>query len=162
MSNPLANKMPRILHRSVTSAMYSAFSALGRCFAFLLFSDRPLFHTLPYKFLVHQNACFLGLYFFGGRKEYPWTLPSIKSPNSLLTFLSASSICSTMQDILLQKSAELKIESRRSFTQSQKSSPVTWPSEHEFGPPQSSSSSLDLCHYVHALLQQHHLVLRVV
>ena len=39
-----------------------------------------------------------------------------------------------MQDILFQKSTELKMEGRKIFTQRQKSNPVTWPSKHEFGP----------------------------
>ena len=79
--------------------------------------------------------CFLGGFnLFGGRNEYPWTLPSMKTPNSLLTFEPASSISSTMQDILLQKSTDLKMQGRRSFTYRQKSSAVTWPSKQEFGP----------------------------
>ena len=48
-----------------------------------------------------------------------------KTPSSLIMFLSASWLSSTMQDILLQKSLELKMESRKSFGSKQKSSPVT-------------------------------------
>ena len=48
--------------------------------------------------------------------ECPWNLPSMKTPNSLITFLSASSKSSTMQQKLLQKSTKLQIEGRKSFT----------------------------------------------
>ena len=43
-------------------------------------------------------------------------------------------MCSTMQDILLQKSTESKIQGRKIFTWRQKSSSVTRLSKHEFGP----------------------------
>ena len=62
--------------------MYLPFTDLGKMFESSLESKRPLFHTIPCKFLVHQNACFVGLCFFGGQNDYPWTLPSIKIPNS--------------------------------------------------------------------------------
>ena len=51
--------------------------------------------------------------------------PSKKSQFSNVVFLSFSSISSTIKGILLQKSTELKMEGRRSFTKRQKSSPVT-------------------------------------
>ena len=53
---------------------------------------------------------------FGGQNENPCTEPSTKSPSSLMTFFSVSSISSTMQDILLQKTTELKMKGRKSFT----------------------------------------------
>ena len=46
-------------------------------------------------------VCLLGLKVIGEQKEKPCTDPSIKSPSSLIVFLSVSSISSTMQDILL-------------------------------------------------------------
>ena len=59
---------------------------------------------------------FLGVKVFGGQNENPCIEPSIKSPSSLIMFLSVSSISSTMQDMLLQKSTELKMEGRKSST----------------------------------------------
>ena len=70
----------------------------------------------PASFFEQQTAWFVGFYFFGGQKEYHWTFPSIKTPNSLIKFLSASSKSSTLQDILLQKSTEMKKEGKKSFT----------------------------------------------
>ena len=57
-----------------------------------------------------------------------------KTPNSFITFASAGSMSSTVQDKLLQKATELKMEGRNGFTQRQKTSPVTLPSTHDFGP----------------------------
>ena len=52
-----------------------------------------------------------------------------KTPKSMITVIIFSSIASTMPDILLQKSIKVKMETRKKFTQKQKSSPVTWPSK---------------------------------
>ena len=65
---------------------------------------------------MFHNVFLLGLKAFGGQNENPCTEPSIKTPNSLIMFLSVSSISSTMQDILLQKLTELKMEGRMIFT----------------------------------------------
>ena len=59
------------------------------------------------------------------KKSVPDHSHQNKRPNFLKTFVSASSASGTMLDILLQKSPELKTESRKSFTSRQKSSPVT-------------------------------------
>ena len=107
-SSSIPNKLPRILQFSVPFSKYSPFTSLGRMLRSSLYLKRPLFHTNSCKFLVHQTACFVGLYFRGGQNEYPWILPSLKTPNSLITFLSASSISGTMQNTLLQKSTEWK------------------------------------------------------
>ena len=61
-------------------------------------------------------VCLLGLKVFGAQNENPCREPSIKSPSSLNMFLSVSSLCSTIKDILFQKSTELKMEGRKSFT----------------------------------------------
>ena len=73
-------------------ALYSSL----KNFCKLTVSKHPVFDTLPCKFLVQQNVWFVGLYCFGWRNEYPWTLPSIKTPKSLITLLSSSSIFSRM------------------------------------------------------------------
>ena len=75
-----------------------------------------------------------GLALLGGRNECPWFLRSLKTPKSFLPLISVNSISSTMQDILLKKSIELKLDGRKSFTQRQRNSPVTWPSKPEIGP----------------------------
>ena len=72
--------------------------------------------AIPCKCFVFHVVCLLGLNVFGGQNENPCTEPSIKSPSSLMTFLSVSCISSTIKDILLQKSTELKMEGRKSFT----------------------------------------------
>ena len=65
---------------------------------------------------VFHVVCLLGLKVFGGQNENPCTEPSIKSPSFLMTLFSVSSISKKMPDILLQKSTELKMEGRKSFT----------------------------------------------
>ena len=75
--------------------------------------------TTPHKSrrcLVFHVACLLGLKVFGGQNENPCREPSIKSPSSLIMFFSVSSMSSTIKDILIQKSTELKMEGRKSFT----------------------------------------------
>ena len=47
---------------------------------------------------------FCGFVFLGGQNQYPLTFSILKAPNFLITFKSANSTSSTMQDILLQKS----------------------------------------------------------
>ena len=96
-------KMPRNLQFSAVFAKNSLFKTLGRMWESSLYSKRPLFHTIPCKFLVHQTACFVGLYFFEGRNDHPWASPSKKPPNTLWTFIYVGSISSTIQDRLLQK-----------------------------------------------------------
>ena len=74
--------------------------------------------TVPHNSLqvfLHQNACFVGLYFFGGRNEYPF-FPAKKTPNYIKLLLSASWTSSTKKDTLFQKSTVLKMEGRKSFT----------------------------------------------
>ena len=61
-------------------------------------------------------VCLLGLRDFGGQNEKPCREPSKKSPSSLTMFFSVSSISSTIQDILFQKTTELKMEGRKIFT----------------------------------------------
>ena len=100
----------------VPSGKYSPFTSLGTLLGSSMLFKRPLFHTMPCKYLVHQTTCFVVSYFFGGRNEYPWTFLAIKTPKSLIAGISASWITSTMQDILLQKSSELETEGRKSFT----------------------------------------------
>ena len=100
--NSLSFKRPRFFHYSVPYAEYSHFIFLGKILESSLYSKRPQFHTIPCKFRGKQNACSVGLYFFGGRKEYASTILSTKAPNSIKNFLSASSISSTMQDKQLQ------------------------------------------------------------
>ena len=39
-----------------------------------------------------------------------------KSPSSLTMFFSVSSMCNTINDILIQKSIKLKMEGRKIFT----------------------------------------------
>ena len=80
------------------------------------------------------NCLLFGFVFFGGQYECPWTFPSIKNTNLFVTFLSASSISSTMHDILVQKSTESKNESWVSFIWKQTSIPFTWPSKLELCP----------------------------
>ena len=65
--------------------------------------------TVPHnscKFLVHQYACFVSFSYSRRRNKYPWTFPSVEIPTSLKTFITASSTCSVMEDIPLQKLAE--------------------------------------------------------
>ena len=76
-------------------------------------------------------------------------------------FFSVSSIFSTIKDILLQMSTESKIIERflredRIIAQARDQANMN------FVPAQSCNSSLDLYHYVPALLQQHRVVLSVV
>ena len=73
-------------------------------------------HNSVHQFLVHQIACLLGLNFFEGQNEYLWTFPSKTAPDSLMTFVPASSISTSMQDILLEKSTELTKQGREGFT----------------------------------------------
>ena len=97
--------------------------------------------------------------FLGGRNEYHRSFPSRNNHKSLIKFLSASSISTTMHDLLLQKSTNFKKEGNI-FTKRQESSLVMWPSRHEIGPgsitltvawtfatmwPHSSSSILQYC-----------------
>ena len=65
------------------------------------------------NFLYTKIACFVGSYFFGGRNENAWTLPSVKTRNSLATFISASSKYRAMQKKLCQNPTELKMEAER-------------------------------------------------
>ena len=51
-----------------------------------------------------------------------------------MKFESASSKFNTMQDIVLQKSTELKLEGIKSVPLRQEKNPVTWPSKQEIGP----------------------------
>ena len=71
-----------------------------------------------------------------------------------------SSESSKKQDKLLQNSTELKIEGTKSFTPRHRSSPVTRKMYSVLV--QKCNSCQALYHYVPALLQQHHVVLRVV
>ena len=80
-----------------------------------LLSNHLPFQTLSCKFLVHQNACFVGLYFFEGQNEYPWFLPLLKTPISLKKIISANSISTEMQEILIQTSTDLEMEARMSI-----------------------------------------------
>ena len=63
--------------------------------------------TVPHNSV--QVSCttknlFCGFVFFGGQNQYPLTFSLLKAPNFLITFKSANSTSSTMQDMLLQKS----------------------------------------------------------
>ena len=79
-------------------------------------SSFPLLHAIPCRCFVFHDVCLLGLKVSGGQNENTCTDPSIKSPSSLIMFFSVSSISSTIKDTLLQKSTELKMEGRKSFT----------------------------------------------
>ena len=75
--------------------------------------------TVPHNSLQVSCAAkrlFCGFVLSGGRNEYPWILPWIQTASSLITFSSAGSISSIIQDMLPQKLTELKIEGRKSFT----------------------------------------------
>ena len=76
----------------------------------------PLLHAIPSNWLVFHVASFLGLKVFGGQNEKACGEPSLQSPSSLIMFFSVSSTSSTNEDILFQKSTELKMEGRKIFT----------------------------------------------
>ena len=65
----LSCNLAKVLHFSVLFAKKSCYISLGRRLRSSLQSKRPLFHSLPCKFPVHQTACFLGFYFFAGQNE---------------------------------------------------------------------------------------------
>ena len=71
-------------------------------------------------------------------------------------FLSASSISSTMKDILLQKSTVLKVETEKVLRKGKRVFQSRDQAEMNLVLVQSCNSSRDLCHCVPALLQQHH------
>ena len=116
------------------------------CKIFTLYSDRQKVckltviqaSTAPHSFV--KNSCtprrlLCRFVLFWGTK---WVALNFtinkKTPNSLITFLSASWKSSIIQDIPLQRSTELKIEGKKSFTKKQKRSLITWPTKYEFGP----------------------------
>ena len=105
---------------------------LGRVFGSSMWSKKTLLHTILSKSSVHQNAWFVFLYDFGGRQEKSWTFLYKGTINSLLTFLYATSIATTMQNMLLQKSTDLKMEGRMICMNRQNCGPFTWPSKNEF------------------------------
>ena len=161
--NYLSKELPSILHFSVPFAKYSLFTSLGRMLGRSLQSKHPLFHTIPCMFLVHQNDCFVGWYFFGGWNEYPWKFPRIKTPISLITFISAISGSITMQDILLQKSTQIKKRKvERVLRKGKRIVHLRDQANMNLVLAQSCNSDLDLHHYVPALLQQHHVILNWV
>ena len=81
----------------------------------LLIFQLPLLHATPLRCFVFHVVCLLGLKVFREQNEKLCVDPSIESPSSLTMFLSVSSISSTMQDILLQKLTELKMEGTKIF-----------------------------------------------
>ena len=67
-----------------------------------------------------------------------------------------------MQDILLQKSTEFKMEGEGVLRKGKRVVQSREQASMILVLAQSCNKSLDLCHYVPALLQQHHVVLRVI
>ena len=78
-----------------------------------------------------SKCLFCGFVIFWRTNWLSLKFPSMKTPNSFETFLSASSITSTLLHILLQNSIVVKMKHRQSFTWRQRSSPVTWLSKLE-------------------------------
>ena len=75
--------------------------------------------TVPHNSVQVSRApkrLFCDLCFFGWQNDYAWTLPSIKTLNSPIIFLSASPVFSKLPDIKLQKSTELNIDRKESFS----------------------------------------------
>ena len=95
--------------------VFTFYSSRKNVWKLTIFQKSTVPHNSVQVFL-HQDACFVGFYFPGGRNENLWTFPSVKTPDCLITLLCASSISSTMKHKLLQKSTELKIDGRKSFT----------------------------------------------
>ena len=109
-------------------------------------------------------VCLLGLKVLGGQIDYPCTEPSIKIPSSLIMFSSVSSISSTMQDILLQKSPELKRKWRveKIFRKGKRVLQSHGQASKNLVLAQSKNSGQVLCHFVIKLVQQHRVILHTV
>ena len=128
----------------------------------LIISRFPLLQAIPCRCVVFHVFCLLGLKIFGGQNENPCREPSVKSPSSLIMFFSVSSISSTIKDILFQKSTELEMEGRKNLRQGKRVFQSRDRANMNLVLAQSCNSNQDLSHYVPGLLQQHHIVLRVV
>ena len=75
--------------------------------------------SVPHNFV--QNSCipkslFCEFVFFALRSEHSSSFPSKRTRNSVIPVLSANSISGAIQDLLFQKSTELKMEDRKNFT----------------------------------------------
>ena len=84
----------------------------------------PLFHTVPWKMIVRQKTCFVGLYFLEEGTIFPQQSHQ-KTPNSFKIVLLVSLIYFTMLDTLVQKSTALKMEGRESLREAKNSSHAT-------------------------------------
>ena len=161
-STSLSFELKKILQLSVPFSRISSFTSLRRMMASSLKSKPPLHHTRPCKFNAHQNECFVGLCFSAGRNEQPRTLLATKTPKYFEAIISARSTCSVFHNILLQNQESWKSKAEILLHESKKIVQSHDQANMSLVLVQSSESSLYLCHYVPTLLQQHHVVLRVV
>ena len=67
----LSIRLLKFFHISVLSAKSSTFTTLRKTLGSSQKSKHSLFHTIPCKLFVHQNAWFLGMSLFGRQNLFP-------------------------------------------------------------------------------------------
>ena len=148
---------------SVLSATYSPFRALKRMFASSLQSKRTLFHKIPCKFLVQQNAFFCGFVHFWRTKWVTlnfaiWT--NTRFLNNVFDVPAQNLVqCKTYCFKIRQswnRRAERVLRKVKKLVQSRDRANM------KSVLAQSCNINLERCHYVPALLKQHNVVLRLV
>ena len=120
--------------------------------------DHPIFPPLYPR--TCKESCFEGLYFSAERNVYLSTFPWIKTCNSLIAFISATSISSKTYSFGSRQSWKWRVE--RVLRKGIRVVDSRDQANMNLVLVNSCNSSLDLCHYRPARLQQHHAVLHVV
>ena len=106
-------KFTKVLHSFCPLAQQSACTALAREFGSPLFSQNPLFYTIPFNFLAHQKFCSVELNYFEGQKAYNCEIPTPKVPNTLRKCISVNSLFSIWYKTRHTASKFLRFENRR-------------------------------------------------
>ena len=110
-------------------------------------------------FPVHQNACFVGLYFFGGRNEYPRRLTSTKLPTPSYHFYLPAQYLVQFMTYCFKSWQYWNWKAGKVLRKSKRVAHWRDPANMNLVDVQPYNSSEALYHAVPALLQQHHVVL---
>ena len=114
------------------------------------------------KLLVYQTASFVGLYFFGGQNQSRWTFKSKKLTTICYRLYLQAQYLLKCETYFFRSRQSWKWKAERAWHKGKRLVQSRDQATMKLHPVESCNSSLDLHHYVLALLQQHHAVLHVV